>query len=321
MPFVPGIKRLSRLVIDTSKDWASWRILNLGVPTAEGDALRKGTRLSMGEMPDGASGQVLTARGAGLSPIYTGVRGEARTTDPTPLEEGQFWYRSDLGKWRAVEPIIFGEELRSAPSPSTLSYGTGGDSTVIWHCDGNVDLVYELSTVDFSIIRSAPSPSTLPSGIGGDSSAIWHCDGNAGLVYELSTVDFSVIRSAVSPLTFPTGIGGTSSIIWHCDGHADSVYELSTLDLSVIRSAAAPSTNPWGMGGDGGVIWHSDVGTGLIYELSTVDFSVIRSAKSPAASPLGLGGDSTVIWHSDTDADRVYELGIAGLIARTIATS
>jgi len=38
---------------------------------------------------------------------------------------------------------------------------------VIWHCDSNADLIYELSTVDFSVIRSASSPYTSPSGIGG----------------------------------------------------------------------------------------------------------------------------------------------------------
>ena len=70
MPFAPGIRNLSRLVIDTSKDWAGKRIPNLGAPTTAGDALRKGTRLSMAELPDGTDGYLLTAKGPGNSPIY-----------------------------------------------------------------------------------------------------------------------------------------------------------------------------------------------------------------------------------------------------------
>jgi len=79
---------------------------------------------------------------------------------------------------------------------------------VIWHSDLNVDRVYELSIVDFSVIRSAASPYTYPYGIGGDVNVIWHCDDYAEVVYELSTVDFSVIRSAASPDIVPGGIGG-----------------------------------------------------------------------------------------------------------------
>jgi hypothetical protein len=69
MPFTPGIKRLSRLAIDVSKDWAARRITNLGAPTSSGDALRKGTRLSMVEMPDMASGKIMVGQGAGNSPV------------------------------------------------------------------------------------------------------------------------------------------------------------------------------------------------------------------------------------------------------------
>ncbi|MEK7848937.1 MAG: hypothetical protein AAB270_08430, partial [Chloroflexota bacterium] len=43
MPFVPGIKRLSQLTIDTAKNWANQKIANLGAPTVAGDSLRKGS--------------------------------------------------------------------------------------------------------------------------------------------------------------------------------------------------------------------------------------------------------------------------------------
>jgi hypothetical protein len=69
MPFTPGIKRLSRLAIDVSKDWAARRITNLGAPAATGDALRKGTRLSMAEMPDMGLNKIMVGQGAGNSPV------------------------------------------------------------------------------------------------------------------------------------------------------------------------------------------------------------------------------------------------------------
>lgn len=77
------------------------------------------------------------------------------------------------------------DNLRSATSPSSSPYGIGGDANTIWHCDASADLIYELSTTDFSVVRSAASPSSSSSGIGGDANTIWHCDYNADLIYEL----------------------------------------------------------------------------------------------------------------------------------------
>lgn len=79
----------------------------------------------------------------------------------------------------------FGDVLRSAASPSLTPFGIGGDANTIWHCDENVDVVYELSTSDFSVVRSAASPSRAPYGIGGNANTIWHCDVNTQKVYEL----------------------------------------------------------------------------------------------------------------------------------------
>ena len=61
---------LSQLEIDKSKDWLGYLIKNIGAPTAAGDALRKGTRVALAEMPDGTSGLLLTAQGAGVDPAY-----------------------------------------------------------------------------------------------------------------------------------------------------------------------------------------------------------------------------------------------------------
>ena len=276
-------------------------------------------RFPLARIPDGPSGQVLTARGAGLSPIYTGVRGEVRTTDPVPLEEGMFWYRSDLGRWRVAEGVAFGENLRSAASPTLTSSGIGGDNTTIWYCDWAAAL-RELSATDFTVVRSAASPAANPSGVGGNSTTIWHCDTNVDLIYELSTVDFTVVRSAAAPATSPWGIGGDSTTIWHCDSGVDRIYELSITNFAVVRSAVSPGTGPFGVGGDSSTIWHCDGNADRIYELSTTDFAVVRSAVSPGTSPSGVGGNSTTIWHCDSGVDLVYELG-ADFIARTITTS
>lgn len=45
-------------------------IKNMGTPTASGDVLRKGTRITMAEIPTAASGLKLTAKGAGVSPAW-----------------------------------------------------------------------------------------------------------------------------------------------------------------------------------------------------------------------------------------------------------
>lgn len=64
------IQKLSQLLIDVDKGWGGRRITNIGAPTTAGDALRKGTRVTVIEMPDGSDGNVLTAKGAGIDPAY-----------------------------------------------------------------------------------------------------------------------------------------------------------------------------------------------------------------------------------------------------------
>ena len=206
--------------------------------------------------------------------------------------------------------MSFGDVIRSAASPSSLPFGIGGDANTIWHGDTVVDRVYELSTVDFSVIRSAAAP-TNAGGIGGDANTIWHCYsvGPSDALHELSTVDFSVIRSAAPPYSYPEGIGGDANTIWHSDIYSDKIYELDTADFSVIRSAASPRSYPYGVGGDANYIWHCNYNPNTIYELSTVDFSVIRSAASPTGgSAYGIGGDANTIWHCNNEPDKIYEL-------------
>ncbi len=209
--------------------------------------------------------------------------------------------------------MAFGDVIRSASSPSTQPFGIGGNGAVIWHCDGASDLIYELSTTDFSVVRSAAGQSNRPVGIGGDADTIWHSDNIADRIYELSTTDFSAVRSAVSPNFSPIGIGGTASVIWHSDSLLNRIYELSTTDFSVVRSASSPAGTPSDVGGDSSTIWNSDTSVNRIYELSTTDFSVIRLAAGPSASP-EIGGDSRTIWLSDFDSDLIYELAVPATV-------
>jgi hypothetical protein len=71
-----GITKLSQLQIDAIKDWAGKRIDNLGAPNTDDDAPRARAgdilsgRLLLARLPDGTSGQVLTAQGAGVDPAY-----------------------------------------------------------------------------------------------------------------------------------------------------------------------------------------------------------------------------------------------------------
>ena len=204
----------------------------------------------------------------------------------------------------------FGSVIRSTTSPNTRPNGIGGDSLTIWHCDVNVDRIYEMSTVDFSVIRSTASPGVAPLGIGGDSSTIWHCDNFLNRIYEFSIVDLSIIRLTASPGEVPIGIGGDGSVIWHCDWYTRKVYELSTIDFSVIRSTASPGTRADGIGGDSSTIWHCDWHTHKVYELSTVDLSVIRLTASPSIYPDGIGGDNSTIWYCNCHTNKIYELFI-----------
>jgi hypothetical protein len=86
---------LSRLKIDTSKDWLGYLIKNLGVPVDVGDALRKGTRLTMAEMPDGTLNLPLVGQGAGVNPAYTPL---PRAGLEYPTVDVTFAYLACIGK-------------------------------------------------------------------------------------------------------------------------------------------------------------------------------------------------------------------------------
>jgi len=84
--------------------------------------------------------------------------------------------------------MAFGDIIRQAATGRALPYGVGGDANTIWHCDAMPDQVYELSTVDFSVVRQAASPGVAawgPHDIGGDANTIWHVDVITDEIYEL----------------------------------------------------------------------------------------------------------------------------------------
>lgn len=98
MPFVPGVRRLSQVVIDTAKNWMGYRINNLGSGDSADDALRKDEAIlsslltTRGDMvfrdaagparlAQGASGQFLKSQGPGADPVWA----SAATSPWVPL--------------------------------------------------------------------------------------------------------------------------------------------------------------------------------------------------------------------------------------------
>lgn len=72
-------------------DMGALPIKNLAVPTAAGDALRKGTRVTTTELPDAATGQFLEGGGAGVNPVYNAlVAGDIPALDAAKITSGRF---------------------------------------------------------------------------------------------------------------------------------------------------------------------------------------------------------------------------------------
>ena len=69
----------------------------------------------------------------------------------------------------------------------TSTSGIGGDAPKIWACDRSLDEIYELSTIDLTVVRLDSSPGSKPYGIGGDADTIWQCDDITPKIYELDT--------------------------------------------------------------------------------------------------------------------------------------
>jgi hypothetical protein len=197
------------------------------------------------------------------------------------------------------KPLQFGEQWYhvTTSSPDSDPRGIGGNSQVVYHTDNNVDMLYELSTSDLSVVRSAATPIETPRGIGGTTNTVWFVSNFDDKVYELDPSDFSVVRSDNAPGGSPTGIGGDDNTIWHSQDSND-VYELDTTDFSVIRQSTTSGNSASGIGGDSNSIYVGDSFDDIVRELDTSDFSTVRS-RTAYDSPKGIGGDGNTIWYTD----------------------
>jgi hypothetical protein len=154
---------LSRLKIDTSKDWLGYLIKNLGVPVDVGDALRKGTRLTMTEMPDGTLGYVLTGQGLGANPAY-----QAPITPDAPYVSG---YRLIVAYLKRVSYVGTGgttTEQECARAVVTLKAGTyrvifkGTEKHDSYDGKSVTARFYVAGVVRSSFTSTAPTSGTAP---------------------------------------------------------------------------------------------------------------------------------------------------------------
>jgi len=183
---------------------------------------------------------------------------------------------------------------------------------VVWHCDPDVDKVYELSPADLSVIRSAGSPDPTPLGIGGSFNVIWFWGHTNFKLYELSTADFSVIRSGAAGYGTPRGVGGSPTVIWMSDDYNKRLLEISEVDFSIARIGDIGGTQLKGWGGKDDLIlvWRVSGGVGRLEKRNPADFSAI--AAKEYATQYGAGGDTEIVWAAGA-YQKVYKIATADL--------
>ena len=107
------------------------RITGLGVPSAAGDALRKGTRLTETEMPRGTAGYVLTGNGAGSNPTFQPVVTGAGAVASDNLRNSNDTMRTltpGTTTYTKLKEIKINAPLRGVRIKFDLWYGAGSGS-------------------------------------------------------------------------------------------------------------------------------------------------------------------------------------------------
>jgi hypothetical protein len=159
---------LSRLFIDAAKNWGGQRIDNIGAPNTDDDVPRARAgdilsgRFGMARMPDGTSGYVLTAQGAGADPAYAAVTADFPMKQKPALVRWVLpgWYCATAGAGLTLAagriyyiPIFVSETttyVRIGGYCSTLSAGTADLRIFAWNNGLPGALILSAGTVNTS---------------------------------------------------------------------------------------------------------------------------------------------------------------------------
>jgi len=141
IPPAAGITKLSELTIDVDKDWGGYPISNLGAPTADGDALRRGDE---GELDHALLANLASAHDhANLSNVTA-----AQHHDPAAQLEGESaGLREEHGEETIDGAAAAGDATWDTRNRTllTVSFATAFSTSPVGVSDATVDLASSLS--------------------------------------------------------------------------------------------------------------------------------------------------------------------------------
>ncbi len=187
---------------------------------------------------------------------------------------------------------LYGETVvRSFPVLENAS-GLAFDGSHFWYgiYGVNSNWIYEVDTLDGTIISQIPNPGDDVYGLTWDGNYLWvMCAYPQDSIYKLDTLG-NVIDAFPALAQYHAGLAWDGSHLWNGRYYPDPglIFKLNPQDGSPLDTIPPPAAQTWDLAWDGNYLWVADYYANMIYKVDPSDGTVLDSFPSPHSKPKGL---------------------------------
>ncbi len=211
--------------------------------------------------------------------------------------------------------------INSFPAPGVFGGDIAFDGEHLWIGNQDDYILYQISTVDGSIIKTIPTTVRSPYGMTFDGNYLWVCDTENDNIQQVHTLDGNAVGNYPTPKSEPSNAAGLAwdgTKIWSNDygfwggdfllHESDSTFSMSP-DGSNIQGQPSIGQGPTGLGFAGGYLVSADSHTDQIFIIDPSTFAPIDSFPSIGGThPNGITWDGTHLWLSNNESDLIYQV-------------
>lgn len=219
--------------------------------------------------------------------------------------------------------------LNSFPAPTTSCGDLAFDGQNLWIGGQYEYELYQISTIDGSILRTIPTLMNSPYGLTFDGTDLWIADTVNDSIQKIDTLNGNIISIYHSPKSTPSrplGLAWDGTNLWYNDiGEFngsflnylfDSTFVLDPMTGNAIQGHSSIGQGPTGLGYGGGYLFSADSETDQIYIIDPSDYSVLDSFPTVGGShPNGLAWDGEYLWLANNESDSIYQLDVSAIIS------
>lgn len=224
--------------------------------------------------------------------------------------------------------------LNSFPAPTNLCGDLAFDGQYLWIGGQAEYVIFQISTIDGSVIRTIPTTIRSPYGLTFDGKDLWISDSEKDSIQRINIQNGDIISVYPSPKSTPTspkGLAWDGENVWNNDygeyngsyfnNPYDSTFAINSEGIRV-KSFAAFGQGPSALGFGDGYLFSADTETDQVFIIDAESFSLIDSFPVVGGThPNGLAWDGDYLWLSNNDRDSIYQLDISSVITNSISNN